>query len=189
MLLMFRSSTTGRPALVLLAAALVIASACSQKSDGERSVELVNRGLEKQANQQIAEAARSYREALVYDANNKFAYYNLGLIEQQAGRMGSAEGFYRITLSLDPKFGPALFNLAIVITPTSPRNAAALYRSLLEADPNNAAAHLNLGFVLKTLGEEQAGERELQRAIDIDPSLESRVNAAQSTDAESLAQR
>jgi tetratricopeptide (TPR) repeat protein len=119
------------------------------------------------------------------DPRNKFAYYNLGLIDQQAGNNVAAEKEYRQALSLDANFDRAMFNLAILRTPADPNEAATLYRKVIAIDPNWAGAHLNLGFVLISTGQSAEGRSELDRAVAIDPTLAPRVKVAPSAPAPS----
>jgi tetratricopeptide (TPR) repeat protein len=153
---------------------LVILAACS-KSAPELAAEALNRGLELHRKGEVTAAARAYREVLVHDPNNKGAFYNLGLIDQQSGRSGSAERNYRQALDFDPDFLPGLFNLAIILTKTNPEEAEGLYRHLLELNPDDSVAHLNLGFLLIDLGKTDEGRAELEKAVELDPKLKSRI--------------
>lgn len=57
---------------------------------------------------------RLYQLVLVLDPENKFAYYNLGLIDQTLGRTDAAASNYSDALTFDLDLGPAVFNLAII---------------------------------------------------------------------------
>src|SRR5213593_4103543 len=79
---------------------LVLAGACAKgKSDAEQASAALAAGLKAHAAGRLDEAASDYRKVLVYDPRNKFAYYNLGVIEQAQGDDGSAESNYRIALT------------------------------------------------------------------------------------------
>jgi tetratricopeptide (TPR) repeat protein len=124
----------------------------------------------------LDEAAADYRKVLVYDPRNKFAYYNLGVIEQTQGDGASAESDYRIALTIDPNFVPALFNLAILRTSSAgDREAIDLYMQVIQIDEGYAAAHLNLGFLLLDNGQERQGNAELAIAVGLDPTLADRI--------------
>jgi Tfp pilus assembly protein PilF len=166
--------TIARTTALLLAATLAFGG-CAGKSDAERAGNLINQALKSHAKGDLTEAARQYREALVYDPENKFAYYNLGVIDQARGKRDKAELEYRLALESDPQFGPALFNLAVAVTDRHPGTAASLYERLIESDSRNAGAHLNLAFVLRRLGRTSDAEREFERAVALDPGLEDRI--------------
>ena len=53
----------------------------------------------------------------------------------------------------------------------NPAGAAAAYREALKLDPDNAALHYNLSLALKRLGEHEAQQRELEKAIELAPNL------------------
>jgi superkiller protein 3 len=157
----------------------VVAVACGGGTPAELSNELVQKGLRVQGDGKNAEAARLYREALVHNADNKFAYYNLGVIDQGAGRIRAAEYKYRLALEVDPRFQAALFNLGTVLSRSNPEAAVRVYENLVELQPDNAGAHLNLGFVLRGLGRGDEADREFDRAVALDPSLRERVESGE----------
>jgi len=163
------------PALLILV--VLVIGACSKgNNDSEQASSALAAGLKTHAAGRLDEAAADYREVLVYDPRNKFAYYNLGVIEQTKGDSGSAESDYRIALTIDPDFVPALFNLAILRTSSgSDREAIDLYKHVIQIDEGYAAAHLNLGFLLIDNGQEKEGKAELAIAVGLDPTLAGRI--------------
>jgi tetratricopeptide (TPR) repeat protein len=150
-------------------------SSSAAKSDAQQASDALTAGLQAQGQGHTQEAINDYNTVLKHDSKNKYAYYNLGVIDQGAGRNDSAEKDYRNALQIDPEFVSALFNLAIIRTVPSPSEAESLYRHVIANDSANAAAHLNLGFVLRTEGRQAEGTTELQTAVRLDPQLASRV--------------
>ena len=178
-------------AVVLVAVFISMAACSSDKpsatSEADLAATALAKGLAAHKAGNLAEAASDYQEALRHDPNNKFAYYNLGLIDQTNGALGSADSNYSLAISIDPKYGPALYNLAIVKTAEGDTAAAIdLYRTTIEVQPDYAAAHLNLGFALIDSGDRREGRNELSKAVELDPSLASRIpDQAPSTDSAS----
>jgi Tfp pilus assembly protein PilF len=167
---------------VALAAALV---ACGgDSSPEERATERLDEALAAHAEGRIDEAVDGYEKVLEDEPGNQYAHYNLGLVHQQAGRNADAEREYRAAISTDPNFASALFNLAILRTEADPDEAEELYRSVLTLQPDNASAHLNLGFLLIEQGEEEDGQSELDDAVQLDPSLASRIPEQEPEDPE-----
>jgi tetratricopeptide (TPR) repeat protein len=166
--------------VILLAFGL---AGCSGNGEVEQADEILQQGLQAQAAGDFDFAVDAYLQVIQLDPQNKFAYYNLGVIEQVRGELPAAEGHYRTTLGLDPDFVPALFNLAILRTETSPDEAVTLYEHLIQVDPSHAAAHLNLGFLLIEQGHERRGQKELEEAVRLDPSLEGRIDPETSAEA------
>lgn len=161
--------------LILLTAASLAFGPCGGKSDAEKASDALNRGLEAHLAGRLDEATADYRETLALDPQNKFAYFNLGLIDQTQEHLQSAENNYRIALGIDPDYAPALFNLAIVRKALGdPQDAIQLYRHVISLTPENAGAHLNLGLLLREIGDPGA-EAELQTAVQLDPSLQGRI--------------
>jgi Flp pilus assembly protein TadD len=52
---------------------------------------------------------------------------------------------------------------------------------VIAIDAKNAAAHLNLGYVLITLGQKAAGDAEIRTAAKLDPAYDNRLPAATTT--------
>ena len=170
--------------VILLAFGL---AGCSGDGEREQADEILQQGLAAQAAGDFVTAVESYLRVIQLDPQNKFAYYNLGVIDQGQGDLEGAESHYRTTLGLDPDFVPALFNLAIVRTEAgSADEAVTLYEHLIEVTPIEtaspedirlvAAAHLNLGFLLIEQGHERRGQKELDEAVRLDPTLEGRID-------------
>jgi Flp pilus assembly protein TadD len=112
---------------------------------------------------------------LTVDPQNKFAAYDLGVIAQQQGQADDARMWYGRALKIDPSYKPALNNLAILLTPTQPEAAIALYRTLLTLNANDASVHLRLGLVLRQIGKTDEATMEFNIAVFIDPKLANQV--------------
>jgi tetratricopeptide (TPR) repeat protein len=158
---------------------VLVLTACGgdpEPTERQEAEELLQDGLDAHAEGDLEAAENIYLEVIRLDPQNKFAYYNLGVIEHGRGELGEAAARYRTALSIDPDFVSALFNLAIARTELGETNEAIeLYERIIEIEPENAPAHLNLGFVLIDAGSKARGRRELQEAVRLDPSLEDRV--------------
>ena len=164
-------------AIIIAVALLASMAACStKKSESQLAADALAAGLTAQKAGDMATAAADYRQVLVHDPKNQFAYYNLGLIDQTNNSMASADSNYSLALSIDPNFESALYNLAIVKTAESDSTSAIqLYQQVIKLDPKNAAAHLNLGFALINDGQKGPGKGELAKAVSLDPTLASRI--------------
>lgn len=166
-------------ALVLPTMLITSLSACGTpaKSEAQQAQDALNAGLRAQNQGNLTEAAEDYRKALAHDPTNKYAYYDLGLIDQLTGHSDSAEKNYRAALQIDPNMAAALYNLAIIRTTPAPEEAEQLYRHVIALQPNQAGPHLNLAFVLRSLGRKAEARTEFATAVALDPSLASRVPA------------
>src|SRR4051812_37689116 len=125
-------------------------------------------------------ATQKFEDVLAAQPNNKLALYNLGLIDQQAGRTSQAEARYREVIAIDAAYAPALYNLGIIVAGRNDApDAIVLYRRATEANPSFAAAFLNLGLLLDSTGDKFGGAVALQKAVQLDPTLASRIPAAE----------
>lgn len=162
-----------------MAAVLVMTvAACNSKSEADQATEALNAGLQAHVAGNLEQASTQYKECLKHDAANKLCLYNLGLIAQTQGRAAEAENYYRLALATDANYAPALFNLAILRTAASPPaidEAIGMYRQVLITQPENAAAHLNLGLLLLGQGKTAEGNASIATAVRLDPTLGARV--------------
>ncbi len=183
-----RSDLPGRAGTLLRATALAAvlamgATACSSTDtpsasgatasapDAKKAAVALDAGLKAHSAGDLTAATADYRKTLSYDPKNKFALYNLALIDEAAGNYGLAEAKYRSALKTDPAYEPALFNLAILRTSRDPKEAITLYKSAVAANKKDAAAWLNLGLLLRASGQEVAGDKAVLRAIALNPNL------------------
>jgi Tfp pilus assembly protein PilF len=169
-----------RMSRIVTAAAMVAAlAACGSgtptQSPAQVATNDVNAGLSAQAAGNLSTAATDYKNAIALDPHNKFAYYDLGLVDQLQSQPVTAEQNYRAAIQIDPNFVPALFNLAILRTTPSPAEAEELYRHVISLQANDATAHLNLGFLLRSEKRIAEGNAELNTAVSLDPTLASRI--------------
>ena len=96
----------------------------------------------------------------------------LGRAAQKLGRPEAAEHFARAVRD-DPRDREALDHLAMArFAQQRYEEALALYRTLIEIDPDNALTHSNLGAALYHLGRLEAAQASIERALSLDPDLE-----------------
>jgi tetratricopeptide (TPR) repeat protein len=151
----------------------------STAPDANKASAALDAGLKAHTEGDLAAATEAYSTVLKYDATNKFAFYNLALIDESEGNYGLAEDKYRSALEADADYEPALFNLAILRTGNDPREAISLYKEAVAADKKDAAAWLNLGLLLRANGKEREGDKDVLRAIALNPDLVDPGSAAQ----------
>jgi tetratricopeptide (TPR) repeat protein len=158
--------------LLLAAAVIAAAPGCGGSGSAQNAPDPLSQGLQAHRAGRLDDATVAYFEALRRDPRNKFAYFDLGQIAQISKRPVAAESYYRLALEIDPSFGPALFNLAILrFEAGSAKDAIELYQTLLAASPDYAAAHYNLGVALRSIGKQREGDEEIARAIGLDRTL------------------
>lgn len=173
--------------LVLVIGVALIARSQGGGSDAEQAEEVLQEALQLHADGDLDGAEEAYLRVIQLDPQNEFAYYNLGLISQTRGDLVSAESSYRTAITIDPDFVAALFNLAILRTDAgATREAIDLYEHIIDVTPAEganaetirllASAHLNLGFLLIDDGDQARGEAELDEAVQLNPSLEDRID-------------
>lgn len=157
-------------------------ASASAAADAESGVEekvntLIQTGIEQAQGGDLVSARTTFNNALVIDPGNKFALFNLGVIEQSEGRPKVAIEFYDKALKSDPSYTPALYNKAILLEPDDLAAAVALYEQILTVDPEASTTYLRLSFAYDTLGQPDKAEEARQKAVELDPALASETAA------------
>jgi Tfp pilus assembly protein PilF len=166
-------------ALAVLSVALLGAAACSSSSSGGSSRDVaagnaaVEAGLKAQAAGNITAAVADYQKALKDDPKNKYALFDLGVIDDQENNVGLASAQYQKALAVDPKFEPALYNLAIIYQQQGNEGYALhLYQQAVAANPSDASAHFNLALMLRALPKyRKDGNAQMRIALRLNPAL------------------
>ncbi|MFJ3333897.1 tetratricopeptide repeat protein [Streptomyces sp. NPDC086766] len=136
---------------------------------------LLEAGILQQKNHDLEGADRTYRRVLELDPQNKYAWYNLGVIAHGDGRAVDARVAYDKALKVDPAFPPALFNEALLLEPSDPDRAAGLLKRVIADNPKAGTAYLHLGRIWEQKNRDDKAAAEFRRAIATDPSLRSQV--------------
>ncbi|MDF3298161.1 tetratricopeptide repeat protein [Streptomyces tropicalis] len=136
---------------------------------------LLQAGILQQKYHDLDGADRTYRRVLELDPQNKFAWYNLGVIAHGYGRVADARADYDKALKIDPVFPSALFNEALLLEPREPDRAAGLLKRVIARDPQAATAHLHLGRIWQHEKHAAKAADEFRRAVAADPSLRPQV--------------
>jgi Tfp pilus assembly protein PilF len=96
--------------------------------------------------------ATAYQELIageMIDADRAETHLNLGLLKMRRKQLNEAEVEYRTALRLDPKFVPAMANLADLYRGLGrDQEGAALLSAATAIEPNNAAIKHSLGLLL-----------------------------------------
>jgi curved DNA-binding protein CbpA len=123
-------------------------------------------------NREIATlAAEARKKAAAVKASELF---QKGLEAEVAGKFTIALERYREALDLDPTYVRAAAQAAKAVAATGDlASARALADAAVQSSPRSAVAHEALGVVLEREGDRKEARKELERAIELDPSLES----------------
>lgn len=134
----------------------------SEPSATAKADALVIEGLTAQTAGDLATAKEKYEEAVSADPNHALAHYDLGTLHQLANEREAAIAEFETAARIDPTLSGAFYNLGILYTETDPEQAVVYYRQAIKATPTNANAHVNLGFLLRDLGQTEEGDTEVQ---------------------------
>jgi tetratricopeptide (TPR) repeat protein len=157
-----------------------------------KTAELVKRGKDAFQEGRFAQAANDLQVALsldpknaelgalVSDARRKAAalrasdHYDRGVSAEVMGRPQHALACYREALAADPgnvRAGGAAARVALQLGDVAEARSRA--DAVVRANPDAALAHEALGLVLEAEGRKKEARKALERAVELDPRLES----------------
>jgi tetratricopeptide (TPR) repeat protein len=118
-------------------------------SAGDRELGLAYAQLAEHGDQQAGEKAFSLlRKAEAGGANDLQVHTQLGFLEQMSGDRAAAAKEYAAALSQDPYDEIAMGNLAVLDAASGrTSDAASLLQRVIDGDPNQLAAGLDLAFI------------------------------------------
>ena len=94
-----------------------------------------------------------WRHAIAVTSGNTIAYFNLGTLAEESGRLAEAMEYYRMALQYSPSYFDAHYNLGVLLASQN-RNDEAIehFRAALQVKPNDTAARNNVGVALLAAG-------------------------------------
>ncbi|MBQ0991242.1 tetratricopeptide repeat protein [Micromonospora sp. H61] len=139
--------------------------------------DLLKLGLEQGQAGNFDAAKATFEKLLDAEADNKFAWFNLGYIAQSRNQADEAISNYDKALAADANYKPALYNKAIALEGKAPTTAIDIYRKVVSIDDKSSTAYLRLGMLLSQSGEDAAARDAFKAAIRLDKGLTSAVPA------------
>ncbi len=172
----------GLLALVLIGVGVAGYLLYHKQSQQKSPSALLQNGLLAQQKGNLTSAISYYNQVIAANPSNEghyttYAYYNLGVLYTSQGNNTIALGEYANAVQSDPKYLPALFNLAVLETPTDPSGALATYDKILAIKPHDSNTLFNAGLLHLQLGNKKLAVSMVKEAIKYSPSLASRVPA------------
>jgi Tfp pilus assembly protein PilF len=182
---LFSSAGGGRKIAGVIAVALVIgatAGACGSSSKGDgaqgsstQAATLLSKALSDYFSGNVEVAKSEFQQVVDLDPNNKYGWYNLGVIAQYANDKKGAEADYKKALALDANFEPVLYNLGVLRYGASDWDGAISYlRRAVAVNDKDANAWWNLGLALAhkhTKATDKESTDALNKALALNPKL------------------
>ncbi|WP_327033160.1 tetratricopeptide repeat protein [Micromonospora ureilytica] len=143
----------------------------------ETPEDLLKLGVEQGQAGNFDAAKATFEKLLDAEADNKFAWFNLGYIAQSRNQADEAVSAYDKALAADANYKPALYNKAIALEGKAPTTSIDIYRKVVSIDDKSSTAYLRLGMLLSHSGEDAAARDAFKAAIRLDKGLTSAVPA------------
>ncbi len=120
----------------------------------------------------LGQAIESQRMLAAEQPGDPQILNDLGNLLLLTGAMEEAEEAYRDALAIDPAMASARYNLALLLAQTErPGLALDELQRVVEAQPDNAWAHYQIGAVLDDRGADRRAVRRYATAFRLDPQL------------------
>jgi len=160
--------------LVVVVGATTLLGGCGKQSASSKANSLIQDGITAAKAGNSAAAIADYQAATTANPLSSIAYYDLGVAYGEKDEVDSARAAFQKALLINPQYKAAMFDLAVLDTPTEPATAYALYRQLVDMFPDSPNALFNLGLLRDHMGEKAEGAADIAKAVALDPSLASR---------------
>src|SRR5258708_4326851 len=132
---------------------------------------LLQAGIQQARQKNWAGATTMFRGVLAIDPKDVYALYDLGVIAGTSDDGAQAIAYYDQALTANAKYTPAMYNKAILLETSRPRQAIALYNQVIAINPQASTAYLRMAFVEAELGDQARARVADAQAVAIDPSL------------------
>ncbi len=147
------------------------ANEAAQTSAATNPAALLQQGIEQGRAGQGDQAKETFQKVLSLQADNKFAWFNLGYLAQSRGATDEALADYDKALEIDGTYRPALYNKALLLEGQKPDEAIALYRKIVEADQGASTSYLRLGLMLDKRNDQNGARQAFTAALAADAKL------------------
>lgn len=118
----------------------------------------------------IAGAEKEYVASMTSRLDNWSNHYNLGLYHQNKGELDEALNSYETAARLYPESVMPLINSSVLYSYIGNHaKAEEKLKEVIEFDPDNEAANLNLGLLLAEQGRMDEAEKALKAALEANP--------------------
>jgi tetratricopeptide (TPR) repeat protein len=157
-------------------------AACSSSSSSLPKVPVSTRlaaGLAALRQHDYSAAVGLLSQVTKLEPRNFTAYYDLGVAYQAQGANRAALIAYAKAQALNERFVPVIYNRAVLYSRADPQLALFLYHRVISLQHDSPTAFLNLGLLEAAQGPHlrKQAELDLARAVQLDPSLASRIPA------------
>lgn len=120
-----------------------------------------------EATQNLPQAAEQFEKAIQHDSSEPAIYTRLGLVQMAQGMPVNAERNFRKAVEMEGDDKPSMDFLATVLAQSGrAHEVPALWRELIEKNPQNAQAHAKLAISLIQNGQEEDGVRAFDLALE-----------------------
>ncbi|CAN5627616.1 hypothetical protein BH11ARM2_BH11ARM2_05460 [soil metagenome] len=121
-----------------------------------------------QAVNNLDQAANYFERAIQREPNDSGLYARLGLVQFQSGMPVNAERNLKKALEMEGPDKPSADLLAQVLNAQGRgHEIPAIYRAIIDGDPQNSASHAKYAMALMQNGKEEEGERAFENALEV----------------------
>jgi tetratricopeptide (TPR) repeat protein len=140
-------------------------------TDGSQVTSLLQSGITQADQEKWSVAATSFQNVLAINPSNVYANYDLGVIAQSTGNSNEAISYYNKALAANAAYTPAMYNEAILLESSQPRQAIAVYQKIVRINPRASTAYLRMALVQAEQGDITDAKANDAKAVSIDPAF------------------
>jgi tetratricopeptide (TPR) repeat protein len=143
----------------------------SGQSEATKIVALLNTGGVQVSRKDWSSATATFQDVLAINPGNVYANYDLGVVAQNTGNPAEATSYYNKALAGNKVYTPAMYNEAILLESSQPRQAISLYQKIVTINPKAATAYLRMAFLQAEQGDLTDAKANDAKAVSLNSAL------------------
>ena len=143
----------------------------ASSTGGTQVASLLQSGLAQAGKDNWSAARANFQNVLAISPGNVYANYDLGVIAQNTGNSNEALNYYDNALATNAVFTPAMYNEAILLESSQPRQAISLYQKIVTINTKAATAYLRMAFLQAEQGDLTDAKANDAKAVSLNSAL------------------
>src|SRR5579862_8499733 len=143
----------------------------SGQSEAAKNVALLTTGGMQVSRKDWSSATATFQDVLAISPGNVYANYDLGVVAQNTGNSAGAISYYNKALAENRAYTPAMYNEAILLESSQPRQAISLYQKIVTINTKAATAYLRMAFLQAEQGDLTDAKANDAKAVSLNSAL------------------
>ena len=164
--------------IITITLSMVVLASCGGKDD--RKMKYLEKGKAYLEENNLQKAKIEFKNVVQIDPKFSDAYFYMGLVEEKSKEPQKAYGYYQKAVDLNPDYIEPKLKLAEIYTVIGGSEyfdkAKVILQDILDKDSGRLKARLIQQQISYKEGNEEAAIKEIEKLVEMDPSLDNGIN-------------